>query len=230
MALQPVQLVQIGAYVGDSGNDPLFELFRRYAADPEGFHDRRAILAEPVARYYRQLFANCLQFPFLQCENVAVGPELALRPLYALTPVAEARRAEIPEWTSQLGSFLPHRVSELWDSYEHAKRPDDGDAIRAFLNANTVAHQVLTVTLDQLLLKNGWESFDALQIDAEGYDYEILRTVDFGRHRPVLINYERVLLRDQEAEARSLLTAHGYKLYDTYADTLGVRSDFMHLV
>jgi hypothetical protein len=62
---------------------------------------------------------------------------------------------------------------------------------------------------------------DLLQIDAEGYDYEILKSIDFSTWSgPRLINYERVLLLDQEDECRAMLKAAGYKLALRGQDTL----------
>ena len=55
---------------------------------------------------------------------------------------------------------------------------------------------------------------DLLQIDTEGYDYEILRTIDFSRLRPRFINYERELLQDDGPACRSMLSAAGYVLFD----------------
>ena len=65
-------------------------------------------------------------------------------------------------------------------------------------------------------------TLDLLQIDAEGYDYEILKTIDFDRIRPRFVNYERVLLLDEEPACRSMMRDAGYVLFDWDIDTLCV--------
>jgi hypothetical protein len=59
-----------------------------------------------------------------------------------------------------------------------------------------------------------------LQIDAEGYDFKILKTLDFNKLKPKFINYERVLLQEDEQACREMLEAQGYRLFDWGQDTL----------
>jgi hypothetical protein len=71
---------------------------------------------------------------------------------------------------------------------------------------------------------------DVLQIDAEGYDYKVLRQWDFSLGRPSIINFERARLSAQEKTLSvELLLAQGYALYQHGLDvtafcveTLGV--------
>lgn len=80
--------------------------------------------------------------------------------------------------------------------------------------------RVQCTTLHQLLDRHDVTQLDLLQIDTEGYDSEILRTLDFTRIRPRFVNYERVLLQGDEPACRALLKAAGYILRDWGQDTL----------
>ena len=55
-----------------------------------------------------------------------------------------------------------------------------------------------TRSLDELLIRHHIDDLDLLQIDAEGYDLEIIAMIDFNTTRPRFINYERVLLQESE--------------------------------
>jgi FkbM family methyltransferase len=67
------------------------------------------------------------------------------------------------------------------------------------------------VTLATLLTRQGIESVDLLCIDAEGWDFEVIRQLDFTAHRPRLIRCEYINLRPDEQDAIvELLERHGY--------------------
>jgi hypothetical protein len=63
-------------------------------------------------------------------------------------------------------------------------------------------------------------------IDAEGYDAEILRTIDFAVHRPRVLVYEHfhLLPPDREA-ARNALHASGYATFEEGFDTWCLSTD-----
>ena len=63
-----------------------------------------------------------------------------------------------------------------------------------------------------------------LHIDAAGYDYRVLQTIDLRMHRPLVVMYEHRHLTAVEREsARRLLVQSGYRLMTFAADTLAVR-------
>ena len=105
-------------------------------------------------------------------------------------------------------------MEELWDRFENFEQ------LQQFYLEHRVVEKVKYLTLDQLLAKHQIRQLDLLQIDAEGYDFEILKTLDFNKVKPRFINYERVLLQDQEPACREMLEKHGYRLIDWGLDTL----------
>lgn len=61
---------------------------------------------------------------------------------------------------------------------------------------------------------------DMLQIDCEGYDWEILKQVDLDTWHPAVINFEHILLSPEDKEAsRRWLEQHGYKWFEAGMDT-----------
>ena len=83
-----------------------------------------------------------------------------------------------------------------------------------------VAETVKSLTFDTLLRRHGVSHLDLLQIDAEGYDFEILKRIDFGRLRPSMIRYEHRHLKPREKHAcRIHLERCGYRILETQFDT-----------
>lgn len=206
-------VVQIGAYVGDSPNDPLFSFLRATLPDrPESV----AVLVEPVREYFEALQVAYGDLPTVRLENVAIAEQEGVRDFYRLAP---GREHPDFRWLAQLGSLRPERMTELWDGCEGTQLSDEP---RNFWNRHKIVEKVQCWTLDQLLERHGLERVDLLQIDAEGYDYEILRTIDFSQLRPRFINYERGLLQEDEPACRAKLQKADYVLFDWGPDTLAV--------
>jgi hypothetical protein len=64
---------------------------------------------------------------------------------------------------------------------------------------------------------------DLLQIDVEGYEYEILRTIDFEKIPIRFVNYESALLHERKPEVESLMHRFGFLLKDHGQDTFCYR-------
>ena len=80
------------------------------------------------------------------------------------------------------------------------------------------------MTVDELAGKYGFSRMDILHIDAESYDYKILRTVDLARFQPSLVIYEsRHLDHTERAAGTSLLRSHGYEIFDDGENVWGWR-------
>jgi FkbM family methyltransferase len=215
-------IVQVGAYIGDTVNDPLYPfLCEQLHEHPQAV----VVLVEPVASYFEQLRATYAGLTTVRLENVAIAESDGDRDLFRLgvSPTDHGQ----PEWLAQLGSLRQDRMTELWNRYEQALFDREGrtDDLRGFWHAHRTVERVRCMTIHQLLERHGISQLDLLQIDAEGYDYSILKTIDFGRIRPRFVNYERVLLHDDEPACRAMMTAAGYALFDWGQDTLCVAVD-----
>ncbi len=210
-----VTVVQIGAHVGNL-NDPLFR-FIREVNDGRREPACRAVLVEPVGPLFEQLQANYADCPGVAFANVAIADRPGTQTFHRIDPDVDLERHGMPHWLSQIGSLVPERLEK------EMARADKGRGIPEFIAQHLIREEVTCVTFEELLERFGLREVDFLQIDAEGYDYEILRSIDFKRVKPRMINYERVHLQEDEPACRRLLEDQGYALYDhRRMDTLAV--------
>ena len=221
-----VAIVQIGAFVGPTDNDPLCAFLRdAFGTRPlagDGASSL-AVLVEPVAEYFERLREAYAGLDGVRFENVAIAESAGTRDFFRLAADPEAHGH--PSWLAQLGSLRADRMTHLWNGYERGHLAAESDTLTRFYRDHQVTERVACITFDMLLSRHGLGEIDLLQIDTEGYDYAILRTVDFTRQRPSFINYERVLLQDDEGPCRRLLEDAGYTLTDWGQDTLCTRRD-----
>jgi FkbM family methyltransferase len=191
-------VVQVGAFDGQT-NDPIHDWIIRYGW--------RGVLVEPQARYFAKLEETYAGFPKLSLRNVALAHESGRRPFYTLP----ADTPGVPDWVGQLASFDRSTIvahKHLIPNIEELIRADD----------------VECVTFEDLL--EGVDRVDLLQVDAEGFDAEIIRMFDFDRWRPSIVNFESVHLSPEDHDAvLRLLVGHGYRVATTGFDTLAHAGD-----
>jgi hypothetical protein len=84
--------------------------------------------------------------------------------------------------------------------------------------------EVPCVTFESLCRKHGLEDLDVLQIDTEGYDFEIIRSIDLGRYAPLMLIYEDMHLdADTRVACTELLAGYGYEGVPNGLDVLCLR-------
>jgi FkbM family methyltransferase len=212
-----VVFVQIGAYIGDTENDPIARTLR---ANLTRFEKSRAVLVEPVKQYFDQLTVNYADLPGIQFVHAAIAEADGETTIYRLgvDPVEYGQ----PDWLRQCSSTREDRMTELWDNCESER---DYQEAKAFWHEHAVGETVPAMRVDTLLDTYGLSHVDFFQIDTEGSDYDILRTVDFNRIRPTYINYENELLGKDEQACRDMIIAAGYELFDWDVNTLACRTD-----
>ena len=80
--------------------------------------------------------------------------------------------------------------------------------------------RVRSMTFAALLDKHSIRKIDLLQIDAEGYDYEIIKQINFAKMAPLMICYEHHhLSRETQQECVAYLSKVGYKTFELGSDT-----------
>lgn len=205
-----VCIVQIGAYVGNTFNDPLWKFF----TDIQGrtAPTLKAILVEPDRENFRQLKTNCAGMRGVVCENAAIADSTGEREFYRLD--VDPKEHGMPEWLHQLGSLKEERMTTLWDGFEADQE------IKEFYLKHRVVDRVNCITPADLFARHGITEIDLLQIDTEGFEYEILKAMDFTRWKPRFINLERTLLQHNEDACFNMLRREGYRFVDHDADTL----------
>jgi FkbM family methyltransferase len=195
--------VQIGAMDGVRF-DPVFPLVR-----DGGW---RGLLVEPLRDHFEALVENYRGIPQMRFANVAVTEHSGTETINRVDPDA-IRRGAAPEWAAGISSFFKDRNSI---GGAHTSTADYNQ-----LQGHVVQETVRCVTLGELLAEHRVERIDFLQIDTEGYDFRVLRQLDFARHRPALIHLEHYLLPpDEQRECFALLLGHGYVAGTTHKDLL----------
>jgi FkbM family methyltransferase len=193
--------LQIGANDGE-GMDPLHEEVRA--------RRWRGVLVEPVPYVFERLRATYGSNRRMILENVAIAPEPGTRTLYHLAPAE--RGAPVPTWYDKIGSFEREVV------LKHRPAIPDFDRRLATL-------EVPCVTVDELCRKHGVTALDLVQIDTEGFDFEIIKLVDLDRLAPRLLMYEHLHFDGRTRSACSEhMRRHGYEELSSTTDTLCLRT------
>jgi len=194
-----LRFIQIGANDGQRF-DPIHE----FASSPH--FEFFGLAVEPVPRFYRALKQIYRNQPGIKAVNAAIHNTWSEATLYV---VGEQFDRDVPEWALGTASF----------SKEHVIKPEVPEE---YIEAITVP----CVSLVGLMDREGFRKLDLLQIDTEGYDGEILRSIDFTKMRPAMIHFEHgmgdgVMTRSEVESLIELLNQQGYQVllerYDALA-------------
>jgi FkbM family methyltransferase len=196
--------VQIGAYDG-LASDPIQACVRA--------RRWKGILVEPQPDAFERLKRNYANIPNLIFENVAIAAREGFLPLYKLKD----------EY-----SHLFHGDHRMLSSFHRdhvmkhlTERVDPGHALETI--------QVPCLTFSDLLAKYAVQTIDLLQIDAEGYDYEILKIVEFDGRKPQIIRFEHAHLPSVgKGECIQFLISQGYRIVTGAYDMVAFQSRWMY--
>lgn len=194
-----VFLVQIGSNDGKT-NDPFYDYFIK--------GNWSAVLVEPVPYVFERLLKTHEGKPGVVLANVAISDHDGSKEFFHLK---RSDSTNTPWWYDQIGSFSRDQVMKSRDEI-----PD----LESLLTSTTVR----CLTLPQLLETHSVTHIDILHTDLEGYDYDVLRQLDFSRWSPELILYEHKHLSSGHiALCSERLKNNGYRLISGSADTLAVK-------
>ena len=196
---RPLRFVQIGSNDGVV-HDPIHTVVRAYGWS--------GLLVEPLPELFAKLRANYEGVPNLRFENVAIGEADGTAILYTVAPAPGD-----PYWVDQLGSFEKSTVLS------------HGTAL-ADVEGRLVEVPVASVRLPTLLARHAIDAIDLLHVDVEGYDYAVLRQIDFdATWAPHFVIYEAQHFDGATARsARRLLRGHGYRCIDIWPDVFAYRT------
>lgn len=195
--------IQVGANDGDQ-LDPLRAAVRRA--------DWRGIMVEPVPYVFQKLKLNNGHLASrVKLENVAIADVCGTLPFWHL-PQANIGEG-LPRLYDAIGSFRKEIV------LKHVNFIPD-------IEERIICTNVDCITFEELCQRNAVESIDILQIDTEGYDYEIIKMIDFVRTPPTLLIYEHHHF-DEHADrgCRQFLRGKGYRMFKEGMDTWCLRAD-----
>jgi len=163
------------------------------------------IMIEPVPDIFERLQRKYSGKPGLVFENVAIADRDGTTELYYLPHSADA---ELPPWYDALASLRKDVI------LKHEKFIHD-------IEQRVATMQVPCLTFNSLCVKHGVSSADLIQIDTEGYDYEIIKQIDLSRLRPKLLMFEHLHMDTATRQACvSYLHAQGYEFLSNGMDTL----------
>jgi FkbM family methyltransferase len=196
--------IQVGAYDGRE-SDPIWNYVHRYGWS--------GLLVEPQREIFERLKFNYAGIPRLLFECTAIADHEGSLPFYKL----KDEYAHLFHGDHRtISSFYPEHITR------HLSAPVD---------AATVLQRTDTkcVTLSSLVEKHHVAKIDLLQVDVEGYDYQIVRNIDFEKVIPSIIRFEHAnITPGEKSECIDLLISKGYKLVIGAYDTTAFRSKSMY--
>jgi len=200
------QFVIIGAMDGVS-HDRLF---------PYAFKNKhwKGLLIEPVQDYFDQLKENYENRENLIFENVAISDTSDEKEIYTVNRNAISS-GEVPFWCNGISTF---------DS--------DGPTISKEGIQDKVSKEIVKCcTFKELVDKHQLQTIDILQIDVEGFDYEVFQQIWKCGFRPKLINIEIVQMSEEQKNSlQKLLQSSNYQVEIQGDDLVAVSSTSSSIV
>jgi FkbM family methyltransferase len=187
-------VLQIGA---NDGGDTLGELIER--------HDLQAVLVEPQPRLVAKLRSRYSNNAKVKVEGCAIAAESGYFTLYHFEPEM-IDGIDLSVFTSfdrsSLESWRRHRQ---WD-------------------VEILPLKVVAMTVGEICQKfQLTNNLGAIVVDTEGYDFEILKMVDFEQMQPIIVQIEHHRLAFQfQEQAATLLAHHGYAVVRNRYDMFGI--------
>lgn len=207
-----VTVVQVGANDGIN-NDPIHKFIKR---------DKwRGVLLEPqrevFEKYLKPLYSKTPGIiPLCAALDTADG----LKPIYKVA-VSRSR------WATGLTSFNRSVLEEAVRSgYIERQALKEGTVLPEKSEDYISEEQVECISTDSLVRRYNLEQIDWLQIDTEGFDFEIIRMFNVDHTKPEVIVYENLhFSRELQDECTTYLRQHGYLVRDFGPNTLAMREN-----
>jgi FkbM family methyltransferase len=171
----------------------------------------RGLMVEPVPHVFERLRENYGDLDRVALVNAAIAPTGGTLPFYHLAEADPREREDLPDWYDSVGSFSREKVLEQKRSI-----PDVEERIRCL--------EVPAMPFDALCAEQGVDRVDLILTDTEGFDAEILGSIDFDAWRPRLVVYEHFHLDAEVREATAeRLRGFGYRTMEEGFDTFCLR-------
>jgi FkbM family methyltransferase len=197
LTMKEPYFVGIGANDGVT-HDPLYPFIRDFGW--------RGVMVEPVLEAFAALERNYAGFDGVTLVRAAIADSDGEGTIYTVDG-ADASSATMSLHSSFSREMLLR--GRQW-------HPD--------LESRVVERKVPLMSFRTLLAKTDGLQIGVLKIDTEGYDLEILRTVDLAAVAPRLILAEHAnLTRQDTIEMADILLDHGYQVSMTPLDMLGYK-------
>ncbi len=160
-------------------------------------HNLRGVLLEPQPAAFARLERTYRNQTNVTLLEAAIAEQPGVRDLYC-------KRGE----ASMAASF----------DRDHLRRHGIADS-------EIVTQKVVCQTVESALAAAGLTQVDLIQIDAEGYDWQIIRSINFERLRPKILRFEYRNMPPQDADAcLELLASHDYRFIVEDRDIIAYQS------
>lgn len=138
------------------------------------------LILEPSPRYFEKLKSNYKNFKSIKLLPYAIFEKKGILELFELNDIGLKNH---PVWAAGIGSVDINHLTNLNVKLDEIARVE-----------------VEGITFDDLLeIHPEFLSVDYLQLDTEGYDFQILKTIDFQKFRAKMIKFEfKNLSADQQ--------------------------------
>lgn len=189
--------VQVGA--NDGGEwDPVAQSVR--------FFHLNALLIEPVGYLFMSLKHNYAPHGHhCRLEKLAIGNQTGT---VTINGIAADKLKGLPGWAAQISSLRKDVLLK------------HGGLING-LHDKITQEEVAIQPLSAVLKAHAITQIDYLQIDAEGYDAEVIKSIDFNDVQIRVLSFENKHLKpDENGEVEGLLTHKGFSLLVARGDTL----------
>lgn len=204
------QAVQIGANDGIT-HDPIHKFIKR--------DEWKGVLLEPQFYVY-DTFLKKIYYKNKGIKTIraALGDVDGMTTLYKIG-FTNMR------WATGLASFNREALAKAFTNGSVARNckkygikfPSDG-------RTHIVAEEVPVLSPKSLLKQYDVPRIDLLQIDTEGFDYEVIRMFDIANTQPKVINFESVHLSEKDTEACfKLLKENDYVWMQESSNTLAMK-------
>jgi FkbM family methyltransferase len=190
-------VIQIGANDGIS-NDPIHKFIKR--------DNWKGVLLEPQKFVYTEFTQKIYSKNVgINVLNAAIGTEDGMLPMYKIG-------FSTTRWATGLSSFSKEQVLKAYDNgivaYNCKKY---GETIPADQSKWTCHEEVRVISPESLIREFDIKNIDLLQIDAEGFDLEVIRIFDLKKHQPKVVIFENAGLSETDYQmALKILREAGY--------------------
>lgn len=162
------------------------------------------VVLEPVKEYFDELVQNYKDCPKIIKINKAVHPSQKSVVISRISPNAVEK---YPDWVKGIASL---------DAEHHKKTGIDSSDI---IEEEVKADNLMNIINQNLSNKR----LDYFQIDTEGFDYEVIKMIDFNVIKPNIIKYESAHLNyENQNMLKLLLKNQGYFIFKESGDNVAV--------
>lgn len=204
-------VIQIGANDGIT-HDPIHKFIKR--------DDWNGVLLEPQPDVYHQYLKKIYaKNKGIHSVCAAIGEQDGTLPIYKIG-------FSTMRWATGLASFSKEKIEKAFeDGIVSSNCRRFGIDIPKDKNQWIAEELVEVISPASLIKKYDIKKIDLLQIDAEGYDLEVIRIFDIAKTQPQAIVFENVGLNAADYQScLALLETNGYKTKKFGPNTLALKA------